>query len=427
MNEITLRTGAWCGDRTISLVLPKEWEIVRAGGNPLDPLSDEEIRKKIQSPVQASSLKILAQKRKSAVIIIDDIMRPTPTARILPFIIDELKEGGLSNDQIKIIIASGSHASCRGEDIDKKVGKSVADAHVVIPHTDNEDLVFLGNSQSGTPVFINKTVAEADLKITIGGIYPHPSAGYSGGVKTLVPGVCGLETIARLHAAFTPGAPGESLDNPFRAELTEIAEMIGLDFIVNTVLTPSRDIGAIFAGDKIEAHKKGVECAKVHYGVHLVKDADIVISNAYPFDGSYYFFTRGFWPLTTGKRGSVGILIGDGSILQEKYPFKSLYQSRRDRIHRLGESLMTLFISLKDVREFFARLRNLIFMKRSSFYLFATGDVVRGDLERQFPHAHIFQDWEALLKALDIPKSQHIKVAFYPYAPLQIPLDGVSF
>lgn len=427
MNEINLRTGAWCGDKNISLLLPKEWEIVRAGGNPLDSISDEEIRKKIQSPLETPSLEMLAKKSRNAVIIIDDIMRPTPTARILPFIIDELKEGGLSNDQIKIIIASGSHASCRREDIDKKVGRSVVDTHVVILHTDTKDLVFLGNSQNGTPVFVNKTVAESDLKITIGGIYPHPSAGYSGGVKTLVPGVCGLETIARLHAAFTPGAPGESLDNPFRAELVEIAGMIGLDLIVNVVLTPDRDVGAVFVGDKIEAHKKGVECAKAHYGVHVVKDADIVISNAYPFDGSYYFFTRGFWPLTTGRRGGIGILIGDGSILQEKYPFKSLYQSRRDRIHRLVESLTILFISLKNIREFLARLRNLIFMKRSSFYLFATGNIVRADLERQFPHAQVFQDWEALLKALNIPKSRHIKVAFYPYAPLQIPLDGVSF
>ncbi len=198
-------------------------------------------------------------------------MRPTPTADILPTIIAEIQRAGLKKSQITIVIASGSHQIALVADIEKKVGKDLQKEIQVVAHDDQaDDLVYVGKTKNGTKVHINNIVARADFKVSIGGLYPHPIAGFSGGAKTLVPGICGLGTIEHIHAALKPANFEGQSKNDFRNEINTIGKMIGIDFIVNVLLTPERKIGELFAGDMIKAHQKGIETAIKCYSMMAV-------------------------------------------------------------------------------------------------------------------------------------------------------------
>jgi len=117
----------------------------------------------------------------------------------------------------------------------------------------------------------------------VGGIVPHPAAGFGGGAKLILPGVCGMETIDHHHSTFQR-APGRVQDNPFRQELEEVGRIAGLDFIANAVITSGGGIAGLFAGDMVQAHRAGVEFARRVYALHDVPRADIGIINAYPLD-----------------------------------------------------------------------------------------------------------------------------------------------
>jgi len=174
LKEVELLSGAWYGDKPITINFPSSWDVVVVGKKNIPALTDNQIREKINNP----QLSDLASKRNCVAIIIDDITRPTPTAKLIPFILEELKHAGINEDSIIIVIASGTHKSASIEDIIKKVGEDIAHRIKVIPHDCRQDLVYLGKSSRGTPIYVNQTVLECDLKIWVGCIYPHASAGF---------------------------------------------------------------------------------------------------------------------------------------------------------------------------------------------------------------------------------------------------------
>lgn len=420
--KMQLRSGAWCGDKLITLRFPDDWKIIIQGGNPPEPLTDLEIRKRIAAPIGTPALSELAKGKTRVVIVIDDIMRPTPTARILPETIKELYKAGITRKDITIVVGGGSHQIANKNDILRKVGKNLVKKFPVIPHDDMaEDLVFMGHTVLGTPIYVNRIVAQADLKIAIGGIYPHPEAGYSGGAKTLAPGVCGFKTINYLHASVQLAIGQGQLDNQMQEEIVNIAKTIGLDFSVNVILTPDRDIGGVFVGDMIAAHKEGIGALKAFYQVKVVSDADIVISNSYPFDGSYYFFCRGFWPLTTGKIAGAKVLITNGSMTQKQYRFKDLPQSKIDYLHQVLGKLRSVVKAWRQPGIILLRLRKHFFVRRPGFIMFYTGQASEAELVKQFPCALLFQDWDHLVSKLKAYQLQRpVKVAIYPYAALEL-------
>lgn len=425
MKNINLRTGAWTGDKDIELDIPEMWSVNERVGKPLSRLTEKQIKESILNQVGGESLPILAKNRKNAVIVIDDIMRPTPTAQILPIVIEILTSAGLKKEQIKIVIASGSHQKATEVDIKQKVGENILKEITVLAHDDEaENLLYLGKTKNDSPIYANKIVVESDLKIAIGGVYPHPIAGFSGGAKTFVPGICGLKTIAHIHAALSPANYEGQIKNQFRNELVTIAKEIGLEFIINAVLTPEREIGAIVAGNMVEAHNRGVKILEQHYHVDTVKDADVIISNTYPYDGSYYFFSRGFWPLATGKSSSIKIAVVNGSMTKKKYYFKSLAQSKLEYSRQVAQAIFFVLISVYNPRLFMQRLRKLLFLHKPEFILFYTGDANESELKIQFPNAKIIGDWNKVVEVVKKEKnSEELKVAVYPYASLQLPLE----
>jgi len=420
--NVELLTAAWCGDRPLAITFPSSWDVTVVEQNQLPPLPEGKIREALARPIAAPPLSELASGRKRAAILLDDITRPTPTATILPSILDELARAGLRQSATTIVIASGAHGRPSRDDLVRKIGAHLVDTMTIVLHDGVRDVKSLGKTGRGTPIRVNRQVMECDLKIGIGSLCPHPVAGFSGGSKILAPGVCGIETIRYLHDHFGMERRGEVQENEFREELDAIATIAGLDFVVNVVLNRKREISHIFAGDKTLGFLQGIATAGEVYRVDPIWNADILVANTYPFDSSLQSMKRGFWPFAGARPDSTRVVIGAGSM------GKGIH-----RLERGEEQLLThAWQRIKTFRPFQARDRaaawNLwrqIFERKTQAFLMFCPGITEKELKGRYPHASLYHRWDDLLAEL-VRRHQRmpVRVAVYPSAPLQIPARG---
>jgi len=284
--NIEIFTASWYGDRGVKLYLPEDWDVELCAPRGVPALTEKELDELLRSPLGGKSLKELAKGKSKVVILVDDLTRPTPIYKLMPRILRELKEGGVSLSKILILAALGTHRPLTRFDFEKKVGNNVAESIETLNHIPYENCVHLGESHEGTPVYINKFVMDADLKIGIGGIMPYPPTGpgFHGGAKIVVPGVSGIETIVHNHT-IPGGDPGSYERNRMRKNIEEIAVNAELDAIVNVTINEKKDITGLFVGDVIEAYRAGVNFArKIYCTANSPTNADIAVINTYPFD-----------------------------------------------------------------------------------------------------------------------------------------------
>ena len=275
---------AWYGDKDLELEFPESWDVsvCNMKGYDASSLSKSEIRKAFDNPVGTKTIKELARGKKEAVILFDDMARPTPTAVLIPYILEELAPS-IPEDNIRFIAAIGAHGSMNGIDFRKKLGDDVMGRFLVYNHNPYENCTPLGVSSYGTPISINSEFMYCDLKIGIGSIVPHPF-GFGGGSKIVLPGVASMETIEanhyRLGLSPTIGI-GKCEDNTVKRDMDEAARMAGLDVKIDAILNLKREITALFVGDPIEEYVEGVKSAKEHYATDMVSPVDIVVANCY--------------------------------------------------------------------------------------------------------------------------------------------------
>lgn len=421
MKNVELTSRAWFGDCQMMIHFPSEWEVDIFGNNILPPLSVDKIKAKIGDPIGTQKLHELAVKKQRVVIVIDDLTRPTPVGSVIPAIIEELYKGGVKQDSISIIIAGGTHAPASEEDIARKLGKDIVKAIRVIPHDAGNNVVFLGKSSRGVPIYVNRNVVDADLVIGIGCIYPHPAAGFSGGSKIIVPGACGSETVRYLHDYIKSGVRGKYQPHiEFIQEMRDIANRVGLDFIVNVVLNQKREIAGLFAGDKVQAHEKGIHFAIESFSVEPSQnDTDIVILDVYPFDMSFQFAKdRGLW-LFDGLSNNVSkVVIADfpaGLGNHELYPINRQFSARLSR--RLKH------LQLKDFRFLPDKFRAIkrIISSRSQRVMFFSNGLTINELMSVFPKARLFNNWNGIIQELSLRHKRFpVKVALYRCSPYLI-------
>ena len=249
----------------------------------------------LRSPYGTKRLRDIALGRKGVTILVSDYTRAVPVKILLPPLIDELHRAGISESQITIIIACGVHRPSTQEEIAQIIGTGWAKWLRVTNHNalDSDGLTFLGNTKRGTPVWINSLVLESDLCIALGQIEPHEYAGFTGGRKSILPGVSGEETIRFNHSLEMIGhplaKPGILEGNPVHEDMVECALMAGLDFIVNVVLNKDLKIIGFFAGDMLEAHKNGVDFVNSFSKVEISTQPDIIITTpGKPLDVDFY-------------------------------------------------------------------------------------------------------------------------------------------
>jgi len=282
-SELTLRYGrsdismALDRNNVIQIIEPKE---IDAGNE------EEELVRAMENPIGTRRLQeIISEGRArksdlSVVIIVSDVTRPTPTAKLLPHVLDDLRQTGLEADQITVIFALGIHRCLTVLEMKKLVGIRVFDNYRCINHDVNH-CVFVGTTARGTPVNANRIVTDSDIKICLGTVELHYFAGYSGGYKSLLPGICSRETIEANHKLMLlPGASGGRPDSPVRRDLEEAGQLIGCDFILNVVLNSKKQIVKAVAGDPIEAHREGIKVVNSMYVVPVKELADVVLVSA---------------------------------------------------------------------------------------------------------------------------------------------------
>lgn len=274
-------------DTTFEFDLPSTWHVHVAAIRDSQPLDRERMKQALARPIGSLPLREMARRRSKAVIIVEDLTRPAPTHLLVPLVVAELEAAGIERRNMQVVNAAAAHRPQLSSGFRRKLGLEVYETIEALNSSPYEDLVYLGHSSRGTPIYVNRQVVEADIRVGVGGIVPHPSAGFGGGAKLILPGVCGMETIAHHHGAFQ-GAPGKVEDNPFRDDLEEVGRIAGLDFIVNAVITSKREIAGLFTGDTVQAHRAGVQFARQVYAVQDTPPADIGIINAYPLDADLF-------------------------------------------------------------------------------------------------------------------------------------------
>ena len=247
------------------------------------------IREALLNPIGTKKLSEIAVNRKDAVIIVSDITRPVPSHKLLPPLIDELVAGGLDTEDITIVFALGSHRNQTDEEKRRILGDEIFEKIRSIEH-DVNDCIQIGRTASGTVVEIFRAVVEADLRVCTGSIEVHYFAGYTGGLKSILPGVSSMRTIEENHRMLLQeDARGGNINGPIRRDIEEAGRMLGVDFILNVVLNSKKDIVKVVAGDPVEAHRAGIEVVDRMYKTP-VQPSDIVIASAggYPKDLNLY-------------------------------------------------------------------------------------------------------------------------------------------
>lgn len=270
----------------------------------------------LQNPIGTPPLKELAKGKKNIVIIASDHTRPVPSKVILPPMLREIRAGS-PDAKITILIATGCHReTSRQELVDKFGAEFVEKEHIYIHDCDQrEKLRNIGTLPSGGECEINTIALDADLLLAEGFIEPHFFAGFSGGRKSVLPGVAGRTTVLSNHCSEFIDSPyartGILENNPIHEDMLWAAKQAKLAFIVNVVLDSEKNAIYAVAGDPEKAHKAGVDFLNALCGAKAVP-ADVVITTngGYPLDQNVYQAVKGMTAAEAAvKEGGVVIML----------------------------------------------------------------------------------------------------------------------
>lgn len=309
-NNISIKSGSWCGDRTVNLAFPEHWNITVHPNRKLPEIPATQIESLLEKSVEDLKPKIPLNSKPNVAIVIDDHTRPTPVADILKPLIGLLNKNGIPNKNIKILVAIGTHILKQKSMMRCKLGEMM-DSNIQIIYPDcrkRQDLAFITTSNTGIPIYINRHFANADLKIAISGIYPHDEAGFSGGAKILV-GILGLETLSKFHRKYGLIKRGSTVNTEFRKEIEHYADLVNLDYSINCIVNNEKKIADLYYGDFRTAFREAVKKAKDCFQTTANPDADVVIANAYPLDNSLCVLGKSKWPFNYYKATTHKIIL----------------------------------------------------------------------------------------------------------------------
>ena len=298
------------GDELCALLEPKINEYTpEADGSEL-------VRRAMDAPIASPRLSELARGKKKVVIIASDHTRPVPSKLIIPPMLREIREGNPDAD-ITILIATGCHRGTTKDELIAKFGEEIVKNEKIYIHDcDERDmLVNIGTLPSGGQCEINRLAYEADLLVSEGFIEPHFFAGFSGGRKSVLPGVAGRRTVLANHCSEFIDHPrartGILEGNPIHEDMLWAAKTAKLAYIVNVVLDSEKKVIYAVSGDCEAAHKKGTDFLLSLCGANAV-ESDIVITTngGYPLDQNMYQAVKGMTAAeATVRQGGVIIML----------------------------------------------------------------------------------------------------------------------
>ena len=294
----------------------------------------ELVREAMDRPIGSSRLSHLAEGKKRCTVIISDHTRPVPSKDILPPMLEQLREGNPEID-ITLLVATGFHRLSTTDELVNNLGEDIVAREKIIVHNafDPETNVKIGILPSGAPLVIDRAAVDTDLLVAEGFIEPHFFAGFSGGRKSVLPGVCDKTTVLGNHCgAFiaSPYACTGVLDgNPLHRDMVAAAEMAKLAYIVNVVIDEDKKTVAAFAGDFKKAHQAGVDFLRPYCEVMAVPGDIVITSNGgAPLDQNIYQCVKGLTAAeATAKKGAVLIMCAE---LADGTGGDGFYRSLRD-------------------------------------------------------------------------------------------------
>ncbi len=293
MPVIKLPQLAWYGTKELELSLPDSWPVrfYNMSGSNRPAMKSEAIRAAITNPIGSPPIRELARGKNEVVIIFDDMTRVTRTYEIVPFVLEELAEAGITDDGIQFVCALGAHMAWDRILLAKKLGEDVLARFPVYNHNPFANCTYVGTTSYQTPVYANAEVMRCDLKIGIGSVVPHPNTGFGGGGKIILPGVSAMETIAHLHRIekeYKQKYPGKQDigfglfdNNPLRLNIAEAAALAGLDIKIDCLLNAWGETVAIFAGALKPTYEAAIVEAKAHYLTPKTNGEEILIANTF--------------------------------------------------------------------------------------------------------------------------------------------------
>ena len=322
------------------------------------------VKAAMAAPYGSDKLSEIARGKEKVVIIASDHTRPVPSKVIIPFMLSEIREGNPSAD-ITILIATGCHRGTTRDELVAKFGEDIVSSEKIYVHDCEEGdmLVKLGTLPSGGECIVNKLAAEADLLVSEGFIEPHFFAGYSGGRKSVLPGVCSKTTVLANHCAefihSEYARTGILENNPIHRDMVWAARAAKLAYIVNVVLDEDKKVVYAVAGDVERAHEAGCAFLSQYCGAKAT-ESDIVISTngGYPLDQNIYQSVKGMTAAEAAvKEGGVIIMLAaanDGTGGEEFYRCMNVDKTpneiyaevmTRGRNETVGDQWMTQILS----------------------------------------------------------------------------------
>jgi len=277
--------------RTFSI--PEGWGLISSEDKPpvpgvTDPV--QEIRRALDHPIESSKIEDLARPGMEVVLLFDDLQRPTPAHLALPEILNRLNRAGIPDGRITGICALGTHPIPSTEQLEMKVGKEVfsrLSGRLFAHNPHGADNVIIGKTHRGTLVEVNRHVAFADLIIGVGECMPHPIAGYGGGYKIIMPGVCSYRSVADHHFHWMRhrNSKVNLLEgNHFLEDILDAGRLSRMAFKLDLIINEKKEIIRAFAGDPLAEHREASHYAASLYTIPLSRLADVTITSAYPME-----------------------------------------------------------------------------------------------------------------------------------------------
>ncbi len=283
-------TLAWFGQKKFKLKFPEGWMVsfLPMNGYEKPRATDEEIRRALREPIETKPLAKLAKDKKEVVIVVDDMTRPTKAYEVLPHVLRELKSAGVSDDHIRFIMGGGLHGAWYRYDFAKKIGEENVEKYPVYNRNPFANCEKVGETERGTPVEVNAEYNSCDLKIGIGAVVPHPSTGYGGGAKIILPGISSFDMVYHNHIIVHKQNPptdsywGFFEDNVTRADIDEAGRIAGMDMKIDVMVNGVGDSASVFVGDLQKEFLQAVKQAKKHYLTrNMPEDVDVIVANTY--------------------------------------------------------------------------------------------------------------------------------------------------
>ncbi len=285
---------------------------------PSAPDAKAEILQALNNPIGSEPLNEIVQAGDRVAIVVDDATRPAPSRITVPPLLERLNQHGIKDEDITIIFGCGTHRTVKPHEARELLSEEVVNRLRTLSHDCHaKDHVYMGTTKKhGTKVFVNKTFAEADVRILTGDIEMHYYAGFGGGRKSVLPAVSSVETIQHNHSMILdPKARTGVLEgNPIHEDMVEAARLAKVDFILNVVADGNGEIAQAFAGDLEKAFYEGVKLVEEMYKVPIDRRADIAVVSpgGHPTDiDLYQAYKAADNALDSVKRGGVIVLAAE--------------------------------------------------------------------------------------------------------------------